>query len=285
LIDPEELEREKGVIVEEIKRGEDEPGDHVHDLHLESLWSGHELGKPIIGTRESVVSFQPSDLKDYIGRQYRGTNLLLSVAGNVEPSEVAKALDERLAGIECEASRPELARPVPVPGVLDVKKDIEQVHFCIGTEGVSSYDEDLYAHAVMDGVLGSGMSSRLFQEVRERRGLAYAIGSYSLTYTVGGAFTVYGGTGAQTWPQVQEVVRAEFDKLMVDYVSDEELNKVKQCLSGMIRMAKNEFVYGRDIPLEETITKIQAVKPGDIVEIARERLSEDKIRTTSIGPA
>ena len=296
LIEPDELDREKGVVLEEIKRGEDEPSDHVHDLHFEELWSGHNLGKPIIGTRDSVSSFNDTNLRKYMDRRYRSDTVLVSVAGNVDVDSVAKAVEDRLGGFETGEPVPKLERPTAHPGTNLVSKDVEQVHFCIGTEGVSIYDEDLYTAVVFDGILGGGMSSRLFQEIREKRGLAYAIGSYQLTYTSGGAFTVYGGTGKATWQQVQDVVRQEFDKLMKDGVPEDELSRIKRNLSGslalslegmnsrMIRMAKNEFNFGRDIPLEETLAKINAVTTQGVTEFARKILQVEKIRTTAIGP-
>ncbi len=296
LLDPEELAREKGVVLEEIKRGEDEPSDHVHDLHIEGLWDGHELGRPVIGTRESVSSFEQGDLKGYIDRRYRADNVIVAVAGNVAGDGIVDAVTERLGALRNGSMTPSLDRPKPNPGRNLVAKDVEQVHFCIGTEGVSVYDDELYTMVVLDGVLGSGMSSRLFQEVRERRGLAYSVGSYHLGYSVGGAFTVYGGTGVKTWPEVEHVVRVEFDKLMADGLPEDELAKVKRSLSGtlalslegmnsrMIRMAKNEFVFGRDVPLEETLAKIDAVTAEGVVELARRILLEEKIRTTAIGP-
>lgn len=296
LIDPEELNREKGVVLEEIKRGEDEPGDHVHELHIEGLWSDHMLGKPIIGTKESVNSFNRPDLTTYMSRRYRGDTILVAAAGNVDPVNVSAIVHDRLSSISGTSEKPDLPRPTAHPGTNLVSKDVEQVHFCIGTEGVSIYDKELYTAIVFDNVLGGGMSSRLFQEIRERRGLAYSVGSYNMNYTAGGAFTVYGGTGTQTWPQVQEVVRQEFDKLMKDGVSDQELSKIKQQLSGglalsleamssrMIRMARNEFVFGREVPLEETLTKIEAVTANEVLEFARRVLPAEKIRTTAIGP-
>ena len=296
LIEPDELDREKGVVLEEIKRGEDEPSDHVHDLHFEELWSGHNLGKPIIGTRDSVSSFNDTNLRKYMDRRYRSDTVLVSVAGNVDVDSVAKAVQDRLGGFEAGEPAPKLERPTAQPGTNLVSKDVEQVHFCIGTEGVSIYDEDLYTAVVFDGILGGGMSSRLFQEIREKRGLAYAIGSYQLTYTSGGAFTVYGGTGKATWQQVQDVVRQEFDKLMKDGVPEDELSRIKRNLSGslalslegmnsrMIRMAKNEFNFGRDIPLEETLAKINAVTTQGVTEFARKILQIEKMRTTAIGP-
>lgn len=296
LIDPTELEREKGVVLEEIKRGEDEPSDHVHDLHMEGFWDGHELGKPIIGTRESVSSFGRDSITSYLGRRYRSNNVLFAAAGNVDADEITASVASRLNGLQAGDQTPKLPRPQPLPGNNLVSKDVEQVHFCIGTDGVSVYDDELYTMGVLDSVLGSGMSSRLFQEVREKRGLVYAIGSYSLAYTAGGAFTVYGGTGPKTWDEVREVISQEFAKVIKDGVPKAELEKVKRSMSGtmvlglegmnarMTRMAKNEFVHGREVPLEETLTKIEAVTADDVVALASQILKPEKLRTTAIGP-
>jgi predicted Zn-dependent peptidase len=149
---------------------------------------------------------------------------------------------------------------------------------------------------VVDGILGSGMSSRLFQEVREKRGLAYAIGSYMLSYSPGGLYTIYGGTSLDKWEQVQEVVRQELDRLMKDGAEQDELERTKKSIAGhivislegmsarMIRMARNEINHGRHIPVDEVLTKINAVKNDDIVAYTWRTLSEDKMTTTAIGP-
>ncbi|MCW5935811.1 MAG: insulinase family protein [Fimbriimonadaceae bacterium] len=296
LLDPEELEREKGVVQEEIKRGEDEPGDHVHDLHIQGIWPESVLGKSVIGTRDSVASFKREHLASYIGRRYKGGNVLVSAAGNVEPDRIVKAVEERLAGLEPSEGRDKPARPAPHPGENLVAKPVEQVHFCIGGEGVGIDDDELFPAVVLDGLVGSGMSSRLFQEVREKRGLAYAVGSYNLVYSAGGAFTVYGGTGKATWDQVREVIRAELDKVMAEGAGEDELKRVKKNLTGtlalslegmssrMIRMARNEINYGREIPLQETMDKINAVTNAQVIELARRILPGEKLRTTAIGP-
>lgn len=296
LLDDKELETEKGVVLEEIKRGEDEPGDHVHDLHMESRWDGHILGKPIIGTAESVSSFKQENLRRYMNRRYTGGQILLTVAGNIDPDMVTKAASERLASIPAGTDRPKIDRPVGRPGKKEVAKDVEQVHFCIGGEAPSLYDDEKYIATVMDGVLGGGMSSRLFQEVREKRGLAYAIGAYTLTYTAGGVFTVYGGTGRDKWQEVQEVVATEFDKFRKDGAKDEELAKVKRQIAGnmvlamesmstrMMRMARNEIIFGRSVPVEEVLRKIDAVTNDQLIEHSRNALDESRLSTTAIGP-
>lgn len=296
-IDPKELLMEESVVLEEIKRGEDEPSDHVHELHLGARWGEHPLGKPVIGTKESVSGFLRDDLTTYMDRRYRGENILLGIAGNVDPDEVKAWVEARLGDLPSGIENPYIERPDGVSKDNYVAKDVEQVHFCIGTDGTSMYDDQLYVGAVLDAALGGSMSSRLFQEIREKRGLVYAVGSYTLSYSAGGAFTVYGGTGEETWPQVQELVRTEFDKVMKDGLEDEELARTKRHICGnivlalegmssrMMRMSKNELFHARDIPIEETIEKINAVSNAQIVDWARQILAPEKVSTTAIGPA
>ncbi len=296
-IDPEELKREESVVLEEIKRGEDEPGDHVHDLHLQHRWPGHALGKSIIGTRESVSAFEREDLTRYMERRYRGSNVLLAVAGNVDPAEVRRFAEGLLGTLPAGGEDVPIERPMGQAGEHLVRKDVEQVHFCIGTDGCSIYDDpDLYTLGVLDGALGGSMSSRLFQEIREKRGLVYSVGSYTLSYTAGGAYTVFGGTSPQQWDEVRGLTRGEFDKIMKDGLDPEELERTKRHLSGnlvlalegmsgrMMRMSKNELNHGREITVEESLAKIAAVTNQQIVEMARRILPEDRISTTAIGP-
>lgn len=296
LLDPEELEREEQVVLEEIRRGEDEPSDHVHELHLEHRWAQHPLGKPIIGTRESVSSFKREHLVRYMDRRYRGDNVLLAVAGNVDPQTVLKAAEKDLGRIPSGGGEENVPRPAGKAGKEEIGKDVEQVHFCIGGDGVSIFDQDLYTMAVMDAALGGSMSSRLFQEIRERRGLAYAVGSYSLTYAAGGAYTVYGGTSQKHWNKVQELVRVEFDNLVKNGLHEEELERTKRNINGnivlalegmsgrMMRMSKNELHHRREIPVEETIAKVNAVTSKGVQVLAERVLDPEKISTTAIGP-
>ena len=296
LIDPEELHREEQVVLEEIRRGEDEPSDHVHELHMEHRWAHHPLGKPIIGTRESVSGFQRGDLKCYMDRRYRGENVLLGIAGNVDPQQVLKAAEKDLGRIPSGGGEENIPRPSGKADKNEVSKDVEQVHFCIGGDGCSLYDDELYTLAVLDGALGGSMSSRLFQEIREKRGLAYAIGSYSATYAAGGAYTVYGGTSPKQWGIVQQLVREEFDKVIKDGFEEEELERTKRNINGnivlalegmsgrMMRMSKNELHHGREIPVEETIARVNAVTSRGVQELAKRVLAADSVSTTAIGP-
>jgi predicted Zn-dependent peptidase len=296
LIDPEELQREKGVVLEEIKRGEDEPGDHVHDVHIGERWGDHPLGRPIIGTPESVSSFDRDAILKYLDRRYRAEDVLLSVAGNVSPELVLDAARETLGKIPHMKQDLELSRPSGTHKETLLSKDVEQVHFCIGTDGTSIFDPELYPMVVLDAALGGSMSSRIFQEIREKRGLVYSVGSYTLNYSSGGAYTVYGGTSMEQWPLVQELVRIEFDKIMESGLEPDELDRTKRNLSGnmvlalesmsgrMMRMSRNELLHGRDIPIDETLAKINAVTNNQIVELARRILTTDLVSITAIGP-
>ncbi len=296
LIDPEELEREEQVVIEEIKRSEDEPSDQVHDLHIEHRWKGHVLGKPIIGTKESVSGFKRENLVGYMERRYRGGNVMLSVAGNVDPEAVLKCAEKDLGRIPIGDEDEALSRPVGIGGKEEIAKDVEQVHFCIGGEGCSIFDEELYTLAVLDGVLGGSMSSRLFQEIREKRGLAYAIGSYSMSYSSGGAYTVYGGTSPKHWNTVQDLVQKEFKHIVKEGLEDDELERTKRNICGgivlalegmsgrMMRMSRNELHHKRDIPIEETIGKVNAVTNAKVQQLAERVLDPATISTTAIGP-
>jgi predicted Zn-dependent peptidase len=221
---------------------------------------------------------------------------LLSVAGNIDPAEVHAAAEETLGKLPGGGGDEALTRPTSMVDALYVAKDVEQVHFCIGTDGVSLYDEELYAMAVLDAALGGSMSSRLFQEIREKRGLVYAVGSYGMNYTAGGLYTVYGGTGRENWDLVQELVAIEFAKVRSEGLGDEELQRTKRYLAGnlvlalegmssrMMRMSRNELNHRRDIPIEETLSRIDAVTGSTVAGLADRLLHPDLVSVTAIGP-
>ncbi|MCE2765608.1 MAG: insulinase family protein [Fimbriimonadaceae bacterium] len=295
--DPEELEREEEVVCEEIKRSVDEPGDHVHELHLEYRWGRHALGKPIIGTEESVRSFRRDHILSYMDRRYRAENVMLSVSGNVDPDQIRAAAETTLGKLPSGVTNSQVERPLGTKAMNEVSKDTEQVHFCIGTDGISMYDEvDIPVMSILDSALGGSMSSRLFQEVRERRGLVYSIGSYTLTYGAGGAYTVYGGTSKKNWEEVKEITRREMNKVMQEGLSEAELERVKRSLAGnlvlalegmnsrMMRMSRNEFNYERQITVEEALERLNKVTNSQVMELANSILTEERVSTTAIGP-
>jgi predicted Zn-dependent peptidase len=296
LIDPEELAREQGVVLEEIKRSQDEPSDFVHDLHLHERWGNHPLGKPVIGTPESVASFSREDVLRYMDRRYRAENVMLSIAGNVDPNEVVEVAKATLGKIPHTTTDDQPSKPAGTRKTHLLTKDVEQVHFCIGTDAVSLFDDRLYPLAVMDAALGGSMSSRLFQEIREKRGLAYSVGSYSLTYGAGGAFTVYGGTSLEHWPLVQELIHAAFKDISESGLAEAELERTKRNICGsivlglenmsgrMMRMSKNELHHDREISVEESLEKINQVTNDSIRSLCAQIFQENLISTTAIGP-
>lgn len=295
--DPKELETEEGVVCEEIKRSEDEPSDHVHELHLGYRWGQHELGKPIIGTEESVQSFRRENIIQYMDRQYRAENVVLSVAGNVDPDQIKEEAEKTLGKLKSGAEESQVARPVGIASIHEINKDTEQVHFCIGTDAISVYEDELIpVMSILDTALGGSMSSRLFQEIREKRGLVYSIGSYTLSYGAGGAYTVYGGTSKKNWEEVKQIVRTEFDKIMADGLDEEELSRTKKSLAGhivlalegmssrMMRMSRSELNYRRDITVEESLERLNKVTNAQIKDLANRILDPNLVSTTAIGP-
>ncbi len=295
--DPEELEREEEVVCEEIKRSLDEPGDHVHELHLGYRWGDHPLGKPIIGTEESVRSFRATHIRDYMDRRYRAENVVLSIAGNVDVEQVKEVAEKYLGKIPNGGESTQVSRPAGVAIVNEVAKDTEQVHFCIGTDGISVYDEeDIAVMSILDSALGGSMSSRLFQEIREKRGLVYSVGSYVLSYGAGGAYTVYGGTSQKNWELVKELVRKEFDDVMSNGLSADELERTKKSLAGnlvlalegmnsrMMRQSRNELNYQRQVTVDEALERLNKVTNDQIIALAGRTLGADKVSTTAIGP-
>ncbi len=295
--DPKELETEEGVVCEEIKRSDDEPSDHVHELHLGYRWGQHELGKPIIGTAESVQSFRRENIIEYMDRQYRAENVVLSVAGNVDPDQIKEEAEKILGKLKSGAGEGQVTRPAGIASIHEINKDTEQVHFCIGSDAISVYEEEMIpAMSILDTALGGSMSSRLFQEIREKRGLVYSIGSYTLSYGAGGAYTVYGGTSKKNWEEVKQIVRTEFDKIMANGLDEEELSRTKKSLAGhivlalegmssrMMRMSRSELNYGRDISVEESLERLNKVTNAQIKELANRILDPKLVSTTAIGP-
>jgi len=295
-LDPAEIELEKGVVLEEIKRHEDSPDDLIHDMFAQLVWSGHPLGRPVLGTSETVGSLMREDLSRFIKTRYTPDTVVVSAAGNLVHEEFVEQVAGLYGGLT--GAKPVPSRTIPLFSAETVMthKDTEQVHFCIGTRGYSHLDDAKYPLAIIDTTLGGGMSSRLFQEIRETRGLAYAIGSYSASYNEGGLFAVYSGTSMDNMEEVLKVVREQFEDVGENGVSDLELTRAKNQIRGslvlgqenmsnrMMRMAKSELYYGRIIPMEELIGKVTNVTHTDIKEVARRLFVESDFPMAAIGP-
>jgi len=298
VVDPDELAREQNVILEEIKRRDDEPEDLVHDLFGETLWPTHVLGKPVIGTPETVSALRRGDLLDYMERRYTPDTIVVSAAGNLNHDELVAMIAQRfgdLKGVQSDWRTPELT-PEFAPGYLYCKKPVEQVNVVMGVPACSQRSDDRYKLSILDCVLGGSMSSRLFQEIREKRGLAYSVGSYTQLYSEGGYFALYCGTGAETSEQVVDLMRQECKRILAENITEKELDRAKNQFRGsilmgqesmnsrMTRIGRNELVFDHVIPIEDVIAKVNAVTLADIASTAHDLFDRDAYAMTIVGP-
>ena len=293
--DPEAIEKERQVITEEIKSYEDSPDEVVQDLIAQTMWDGHPLGRSVIGTRKAVAKLGRDDFIRYIERRYRADNIVISVAGDVEHGAVAALINQHFGRWDGKAS----VQPTEIPGLTPTvsirMKDIEQVHLCVATRGRAQGDEDRYVLVVLDNILGGGMSSRLFQEIRETRGLVYTIASYSASYREGGMFVIYGAMSPENAPEVLRLTFEEIAKLAPAF-DEAELHRAKESLKGsvmlslestgsrMFKLGRSELYYGRQIGLDEIIGRIDAVTLDDVRAMAAQIFTPDQLAMAAIGP-
>lgn len=294
---PLEVERERQVILQEISAVEDTPDELVHVLFGQNFWAGHPLGRPVLGSTQSVSAVSRQDLVDYLAQRYAPANLVVAAVGKLEHQRIVDLLGSALAELPSLPPRQARQAPVGQPGLKVVPRQCEQVHVAMGAPGPSAVDPDRFAAALLNVILGGNMSSRLFQEVREKRGLAYAVFSYLSSYSDSGVFGVYMGVAPGRSPEALKVVRAELARLAVEPVGEEELEHAKEHTKGsillgaespdnrMFRLARNEFSFGRDIPLEEVVAQIEAVRVEDLTRVAAKCLDPAKLGVTVLGPA
>ena len=294
LFDPKEMETEKGVILEEIKMYEDTPDELIHDYFAEQILHGHPLGRPTIGLAETVKATKRADIQNYLKRRYSPKNMVISLAGAI-PADVTFRLAPYLEKFSGESISQ--AQPKPeIKGVLKLKyKKTEQTHLCLGVKGPSHLDEDRYAFAVLDNILGGSMSSRLFQEVREKRGLVYAIYSISSPFRDFGIAYTYAGTSKENMLQVIELIIEQLKKIKKEGLTPAELERGREYLKGtmvlglestssrMSWMAKSEFYYNRIITIDEVFEKIDRVTNDNIKELANRYFRDEYLTLAVIG--
>lgn len=275
-----ELDREKKVILEEIRSHEDSPDSLVHDLFLEKVWDGHPLGRHILGTEDSVKRFNRRSLLAFYRRYYRPDRMMITAAGDVDHDRVV-ALASRALGGGASDGDGERATSVRFHrGLHVVEKKTEQVHLCLGVPTCHSTHPRRYAVAVLDTLVGGGMSSRLFQTVREKRGLAYSIYSYTQQYRRAGAFAVYCGTGKATFRKTVGCVLNELRRVRERGVGKEEIKRAKsQLKSGLMlglesamsrafKMGRDFLHFDRYVPLDEILETCDAVSAGDVAHVS-----------------
>ncbi|SEG61680.1 Predicted Zn-dependent peptidase [Thermomonospora echinospora] len=296
----EDVEAERGVILEEIAMRDDDPGDLVHDEFALALYGDVPLGRPILGTVETINALSRDVIDRYYREHYLTPNLVVAVAGNIDHDDVVRRVAEAFAGRPAGDDRPAPPRlgggPAPVrPGVRVIDKDTEQANLVLGGLGVSRTDERRFALGVLNAALGGGMSSRLFQEVREKRGLAYSVYSYTAQYADTGTFGVYAGCQPGKVDEVLSICRDEVARLADGGLDEEELERGKGQLRGsmvlgledtgsrMSRLGKSELVYERLMPVDEVLARVEAVTLDDVREVGRQVLAQLDTLTV-IGP-
>lgn len=284
--DENELKKEKNVVYEEIKMYEDAPDDIVHDLLSKATYGNHSLGYPILGTEETLASFNGDSLRQYMHDYYTPDRVVISVAGNISDSFI-KDVEKWFGSYEAKGKATGLEKPEFHTEKLTRKKETEQAHLCLGFKGLEVGHERIYDLIVLNNVLGGSMSSRLFQDVREDKGLAYSVYSYHSSYEDSGMLTIYGGTGANQLQQLSETIQETLATLKRDGITSKELENSKEQMKGslmlslestnskMSRNGKNELLLGKHKTLDEIINELNAVNLECVNGLARQLFTED----------
>jgi len=294
----EDIAKERQVILEEIRMEEDNPESVAHELLTKNFWRGHPLGAPILGTRATVKRFTRAAVLDCFGPWYAPDNILLTAAGHIELPQLLELATRAFGALKPRARRP---APAPAPashGLLAArnKPALEQAHITIAVPSFRLADPRRYAASLLNVILGGGMSSRLFQNVRERQGLAYAVFSELTPYADAGMLSIYAGTARQNVERVLRLIAAELRRMKEEPVGAEELRRAKDHLKGslvlslessgtrMSHLARQEMYFGRFFTVEELQASIEAVTRDQIQQIAREFFDPEKIAAAVIGP-
>jgi predicted Zn-dependent peptidase len=293
---PGDIRKEQTVILEEIKMVEDAPDDLVHEMFSQRFWAQHPLGRPILGTPETVGSFSSEQLRAYFGRTYVAPHLIIAAAGHLEHARLRALVEEAFADLPVEAPLRVTEPPAVTSGLIARHKDVEQSHLCVGTPAYPQAHVDRHAVYVLNTVLGGSMSSRLFQHIREERGLVYAVFSNLTTYSDAGMITVYAGCAHEKVPEVIDLTLAELRELRETAVPFDELRRAKDHLKGslmlslentssrMAHLARQELYFGRHVSLDDTLRDIEAVTAEDVQRIAVDLFRDSGLVATVVGP-
>jgi predicted Zn-dependent peptidase len=290
-----ELEKEKKIVKEEIKMVEDTPDDYVHDLFNLTVWGEEGLGQSILGRRETVASFTREDILAHIRRYYGTKDIVISCAGNFVPGDLMKMLGKRFGGLR-HGSEPKKGTPPEFRRDMRVyTKDMSEAHICVGVPGLSQTSEERYAFFLLNTVLGAGVSSRLFQEIRERRGLAYSVYSFTSSYVDTGLWGVYAGVSKRRIREVAEVIVSEMLDLK-STLTDTELERAKKHLKGnlilglestssrMNNIARQEIYFGRYISPDEIMKAVERVDLIQVKDLADRLIKKHLFSVTAYGP-
>jgi predicted Zn-dependent peptidase len=295
---PKEIEKEKQVVLEEIRMVQDDPEDLVQELHTGLVMGRHPLSRPILGQEATIAKLRRDDLLDYVETHYRPQEMVLAVAGNFDQRRLeqtmARTFGKHRTSVGAEPRR--RWPPDICGGVVTKRKSLEQVHLCVGLKGIPAGHKDRYAAYVLNSVLGGSVSSRLFQEIREKRGLAYSIYSFLSGYSDGGTMTVYAGTRAREVERVLDLIRREIRRMAAHGIERAELKRTKDQMKGslmlslesshsrMNKLAKDELITGAHTSLEEMLSDIDAVTGQRVAHVAQELFAPGTMAITALGP-
>jgi len=291
-----DIERERGVILEEIKIDEDNPDVLVHELFTQSFWKDHPLGWPILGTTKTVAGLDQKSLFDYHNDRFHGGNMVFSAAGNLDHDQFVEAVVGKFSGLAGGATLHELAAPEATARVvMRNKKSLEQVQICLGVPAPPITDENRYTTIILNTILGGGMSSRLFQTIREDRGMVYSIYSDLSPYRDTGTLCVYAGTSAGKVIEVVDLILAEFHKLKQEPLTAEELTRAKDQVKGnillglessnarMANLARQEMYFQQFFSVDEVIARINEVEAAQVQAMAQSLFDPERIAVTLLG--
>lgn len=293
----EDIEKERNVVLEEIKMYEDTPDEYIHDLFVSNIWQKHALGYPVLGTTHSIGMMDKKVIKGFYEKHYTPTNTVIAIAGKVDCQEALAQLENAFGEWDTpKAILNQLMPPVAQTKDAFYPKETEQVHLCIGTPSIARGDERIYSMTVLNNVIGGGLSSRLFQTIREERGLVYSIFSYNASYMDAGLFSVYAGTGPATAIEVLNLIFQELKKIQHEGITKDELMRIQTQVRGnillssesmsnrMSRLGKSELSFNRVITGEEIVDKIFKVTLREIHLLAEELFKRENFSLTSLGP-
>jgi predicted Zn-dependent peptidase len=294
--DAAELEKEQSVILEEIKMVEDAPDDLVHEVFAQQFWSRHPLGRPILGTPDTVSAFDSPRLRRYFSETYHARNLVVAAAGHLDHVAFRALVERAFADLPTGAAPERDRPPVVTPGFVTRQKDTEQSHICLGGPAYPQAHPDRHAAYVLNTILGGSMSSRLFQHIREERGLAYAVFSNLTNYSDAGALSIYAGCATDKVEEVIDLTLAELATLRREPIAAEELQRAKDHLKGslmlslestsnrMSQLARHEIYFGRHFSLDEMLASIDAVTVDAVQRVAQDLFRDGAPVGTIVGP-
>src|SRR5436189_764548 len=295
----EDLDSERDVVLEEIAMYEDTPGELVHDLFSEAVFGRHALGRPVIGTAGVISNVTRRVLGSYHRQMYAGGNVVIAAAGNIDHNRLVKMLQRAQSQQRPPAGGPRVRRPLvkaPPPGFRFAKKDTEQYHVCLGAPGIARSDRRRFAASILDAILGGSASSRLFQEIREKRGMAYSVYSFASQYTDTGQIGLYVGTREENLDACLEIAADQIADIAAGNVRAAEFERAKENLKGrlvlamestsnrMSRLGKSLITDTELLSLDRIIAEIDAVEPTDVAGLASVLLAPDRLSAAGIGP-